>query len=77
MANYRTVAQAQEEYDAVRAAYLKALKAESYSQSTGAGATSLTRTSSGELRRQMLELEKEIGTLSRGGISVRGVTPVG
>ena len=77
MANYRTVAQAQEEYDAVRTAYLKALKGESYSVSTGAGSRSLSRPSAETLRTQMLELEAEIGRLSRSGMRVRGVTPIG
>lgn len=77
MPNYRTLAQAQEEYDAVRTAYLKTLAGESYSVSTGAGSRSLTRPNADTLRQHMLALEREIGQLSRNGVQVRGVTPVG
>ncbi|MGB0972823.1 MAG: hypothetical protein ACPGVG_17965 [Mycobacterium sp.] len=77
MATYRTVAQAQEEYDAVRAAYLKALKGENVSVSTGSGSFSTSRPAANELRQQMLDLEREIARMTRGGIRVRGATPVG
>ncbi len=76
---YRTVAQVEAEYDAVRAAYLKSLTAESVSISHAAGGHSLTRTNSADLRKQMLELEEELHLLATvpQKVKVRGVTPVG
>jgi len=68
----RTLAQAQEEYTAVRAAYLKALQAESY----GIGGRSLSRPRSVDLRKQVDQLAEEIYRLSNGGIRVVAITPI-
>lgn len=76
MPNYRTVAQAQAEYDAVRAAYLNAVDKASYSISSEGGSRSKTNQSLQVLRDQMLELEQEIGRLTDGGIPIKGATPV-
>ena len=76
MGIYRTIEQAQAEYDAVRAAYLKALDGISYSASTGGGSLSVSRADPESLRRQMLALEAEIGRMGRGGPRVRGAVPI-
>lgn len=69
MAGLRTAADVQAEYTAVRAAYLKALKAESY----GEGGRNVQRPRAESLRKQMLELESEYKRLSRGGMRVRTI----
>jgi len=69
----RTIAQAEEEYTAVRAAYLKALNAESY----GVGGRSVSRPRSSDLRKQMDQLAEEIARLEGSGIKVVAVTPIG
>lgn len=68
----RTLAQAEEEYTAVRAAYLKALNAESY----GVSGVSVSRPRSDSLRKQMDQLAEEIYRLSNGGIRVVAITPI-
>lgn len=68
----RTIAEAQEEYTAVRDAYLKALKAESY----GISGRSLSRPRAADLKKQMNELAREIERLEHGGIKIVAVTPV-
>lgn len=68
----RTLAQAEEEYTAVRAAYLKALKAESY----GISGVSISRPRSGDLRKQMDQLGEEINRFTNGGIRVTAITPI-
>jgi len=73
----RTSAQIQEEYDAVRVAYLKALGAESYSISSGAGSRSLSRSRVKELREQMEKLEREYQDITNEGIKIVAITPVG
>ena len=73
----RTLEEVEEEYKAVRAAYLAALKAESVSISSGTHSRSLSRTSSTDLKKQMAELDRERKSLSRGGgLKVYGATPV-
>lgn len=69
----RTLADAQADYTAVHTAYLKAIKAEEYT--TGDNA-SLRRSKSDDLYRQLMRLDAEIKRLSRGGMRVRGGTPV-
>jgi len=73
----RTLAEAQEEYTAVRAAYLKALTAESYSHSTGSGSISVSRTRTRELSEEMRRLAEEIARFEGSGIKVVAITPVG
>ena len=68
----RTLAEAQAEYTAVRAAYLKALKAESY----GVSGVSISRPRSADLRKQIDQLAEEIFRLSNGGIRVVAITPI-
>ena len=68
----RTLAEAQEEYTATRAAYLKALKAESY----GVSGVSVSRPRSADLRKQIDQLAEEIFRLSNGGIRVVAITPI-
>jgi hypothetical protein len=67
----RTLADAQADYDAVRAAYLKAIEAES----VGMGDRNIRRPRSQELYEQMMRLDAELKRLSRGGIRIRGGTP--
>lgn len=68
----RTLADAQADYDAVHAAYLKALTSEEYET----GGTRNRRSKSAELFAQLKTLDAEIKRLSRGGIRMRGATPV-
>ena len=68
----RTLAEAQEEYTAVREAYLKALKAESY----GTGGINVSRPSIDRLRKEMEKLAHEVERLTDGGIKVIAATPV-
>ncbi|MHB8109774.1 MAG: hypothetical protein ACYDHW_07050 [Syntrophorhabdaceae bacterium] len=70
----RTLADAEADYTAVHAAYLKALQSEEYR--TGGG-NSNRRSKSEELYRQMMALDAEIKRLSRGGMRIRGGTPSG
>lgn len=65
----RTLADAEADYAAVHAAWLKALKAESYSQS----GKSVSRSRSADLKKQMMELSAEIKRLDRGGMRVRTI----
>lgn len=71
----RTRASLEEEYDAVRKAYLAALKQQNYSTSTGTGSRSVTRADVNVLRSHMLELERELGQMDNGGIRVVGAVP--
>lgn len=74
----RNAADVQSEYIAVRDAYLAALKAESYSVSTGAGNRTLTRARVDTLKKQMQELSAEYDRLTSGnsgGIRIWGATP--
>lgn len=68
----RTLAEAQAEYTAVRAAYFKALKAESY----GVSGVSVSRPRSEVLRKQVDQLAEEMYRLSNGGIRVVAITPI-
>ena len=63
----RTLAQAQSDYDAVHAAWLDALKAESMSQSNGTATKSMSRPASAQLYDQMMKLSQEISRLSGNG----------
>lgn len=70
-----------EEYNKARAAYLKALDAQSGSVSHGGGGHSFSRAGVEVLREQMLALEKELqdfdaGKLDKRRIRARGATPV-
>lgn len=69
----RTLAQVEEEYTAVRAAYLKTLQAESY----GVSGRSVSRPRSTDLRKQMDQLAEEIARFEGSGIKIVAVTPVG
>jgi hypothetical protein len=68
----RTKAEVEEEYTAVRAAYLKALKAESY----GAEGISLSRPRVDVLREEMNKLAEELDRFTNGGIKVTAITPI-
>ncbi len=67
----RTLADAEADYAAVHAAYLKALNAES----SNLNGNSIQRSKSAELYQQMMQLDAEIERLSRGGMRIRGGTP--
>jgi hypothetical protein len=69
----RTLADVQADYTAVHTAYLKAVKAEEYSTD---GNSKLRRSKSEELYRQLMALDAEVKRLSRGGLRIRGGTPV-
>lgn len=78
MMGLRNAAQVQDEYNAARDAYLAALKAESYSISTGSGNRTLNRARVEILKKQMHELAQEYDRLTAGatgGIRVIGGTP--
>ena len=68
----RTLADAESDYTAVRAAWLKSLSAEQ----TDTDGQSIRRSKSQELYQQMLALDAEVKKLSRGGFRTRGGTPV-
>lgn len=65
----RTLTDVEADYAAVHAAWLKALKAESYSVS----GKSVGRSKSAELYKQMMVLDAEIKRLDRGGMRVRTI----
>ena len=69
----RTLTQVQEEYDAARAAWMKAVEAQSY----GVEGRSVSRQDLDVLRKQMDRLASELERISGGGIIPRGITPVG
>lgn len=70
----RTAEHIQADYEAARAAYQKALEAESYSVGAGAG-RSVTRSKSESLLRQMQDLEREYARKTGGGMRIFGVVP--
>jgi hypothetical protein len=72
----RTLAQAQEMRAAVYAAWLKAVTAESYSESSDGGGITVSRPRLDVLKKQLDDLDQEIAALTSGGIRVIGVTPV-
>lgn len=72
----RTLEQIQADYTAVRAAWLRALEAESYSRSAGDASRSVSRAKAEELHRQMVALEAEYNRRSRGGIRIMGARPI-
>lgn len=68
----RTLADVTADYQTVHAAYLKAVELEQ----AGIGDHSIRRASAADLYKQMMTLDAEIKRLSRGGIRIRGGTPV-
>ena len=76
MASLRTLADVAAEYAAARTAYLSALEMQSFSQNDGEGGHSGTRQNVDVLLAQLRSLEAEHARLSRGGIRVRGMTPI-
>jgi len=73
----RTLAQAQTMRDAVYTAWLKALTAEGYSESSAGGGVSVNRPDCNELKKQLDDLDDEIASIGRGGIRVVAITPIG
>lgn len=71
----RTLSDAEADYAAARAAWLKSLQSEEYRTGTG---NSNRRSKSAELYQQMTALAAEVKSLSRtaGAIRIRGGTPV-
>ncbi len=67
----RTLADAQADYTAVRTAWLAAINAEQ----VGVGDKSIRRGDVDKLYKQMLALDAEVQSLSRGGFRIRGGTP--
>ncbi len=67
----RTLADAQADYTAVRTAWLNSLNAER----VGVGDKQLQRARTAELYDQMMKLDAEVKSLSRGGMRIRGGTP--
>ncbi len=63
--------------DKVKAAYERAVEAESYGFSSGGESRSLQRPRIEVLKKQLDDLELEIERLRGGGIIPRGITPVG
>lgn len=72
----RTATQIEEEYTAVRTAYLKALKAQSYTIGSSGGQRQIERPNVNTLLKQMKELEAEYTQVTGYGIVVKGATPV-
>lgn len=72
-----TLAQAQANLEAANTAYMAALEAESFSISDGNASRSVSRPDLDRLQKAIDYWEKRVGRLSRGGIPVRGATPVG
>ena len=62
----RSATDVQEEYNAVRQSYLKALDAEKLAYASGTTTRSLERSKSLELKQQLTELSAEYNRLSRG-----------
>jgi len=50
---------------------------QSYSISSGGGSRTLTRANSSEINKQIIFWDKQVKRLSRGGIRMRGVSPIG
>jgi len=71
----RTASTIQADYEAVHEAYLKALKAESASSSSGGGSRTIQRSKSTELLQQLRDLEREYKRVSGGGLRIFGVIP--
>lgn len=71
----RTLADIEAEYTAVRAAYLRALKQQNYSTSSGAGSRSITRVDAGTLMAHLKALSREHAQLGGGGIKIVGAVP--
>lgn len=72
----RNKADVLEEYNAARAAWLKAVEAEKIDYSSGTASRSLERSKSTELKSQMNELAKEYDSLDRGGIKSFRAVPL-
>jgi hypothetical protein len=72
----RTLTDVQADYTAVHTAYLNALTLEQYDIGAGNVSRSGRRPKSQELYDQMMKLDAEVKRLSRGGIRIRGGTPV-
>lgn len=66
---------AQADYDAARAAYLRACEAEAYSTDTDAGSFSATRGNVDRLYDVMIRAKARLDRLQRGGIRRQGFVP--
>ena len=75
MADPRTDEQVLEDYNLARAAWHRALEAQSYSRSDNVNQISLLRAAVKDTHDQMLYHASEIAARDRGGISVRAMTP--
>lgn len=72
-----TLAQAEAKLQKWLDALDKVAEGQSYSISTGNGSRSLTRANLGEIQQQVEFWDSRVKKLSRGGIRVRGVAPLG
>lgn len=72
-----TLAQAEAKLVLILAAYDKAVAAQSYSISSGGGGRSTSRQDLDSLEKAISFWEKKVERLTRGGIRVRGVVPIG
>ena len=73
-----TLANAQSNLDALQAAYTALIGGtSSYSITTTSGSRSLTRRDLSEVREEITHWDRQVKKLTRGGISIRGVTPIG
>lgn len=72
-----SLSEAETELAAALEALREARKAQSYSISTGGGSRSRTQHALKDLRDEVVFWQKQVERLSRGGIKVRGATPLG
>ena len=73
-----TLAQAQSNLDALQTAYNALIGGvASYSISTTGGSRSLSRRDLSELREEIKYWDTQVKKLTRGGITIRGATPIG
>jgi len=73
-----TLTQAQSNLDALQTAYNALIGGtSSYSITTTSGSRSLSRRDLAEVREEITHWDNQVKKLTRGGIGIRGVTPIG
>jgi hypothetical protein len=73
-----TLAQAQAKLDALQTTYNTLISIDSsYSISTPVGSRAVSKRTLSELREEITYWDAQVKKLTRGGIGIRGVTPIG